>query len=70
MLAFQGHDDWIVEAVPASEAAGAWSQTVYQVDDSPRYAAVAPWTHDADGVSTWEPPVFLAAAAAPGRHDA
>lgn len=57
VLAFQGHDDWIVEAVPASEAAGAWSQTVYQVDDSPRYAAVAPWTHDADGVSTWEPPV-------------
>ena len=57
VLAFQGHDDWTVEAVPAAEAAGAWSQTVYQVDDSPRYAAVAPWTHDADGVSTWEPPV-------------
>ena len=57
VLAFQGHDDWTVEDVPAAERAGAWSQTVYQVDDSPRYAAVAPWTHDADGVSTWEPPV-------------
>lgn len=57
VLAFQGFDDWTVEAVSAAEAAGAWSQTVYQVDDSPRYAAVAPWTHDADGVSTWEPPV-------------
>ena len=57
MLAFQGHDDWTVEDVPDAEAAGAWSQTVYQVDDSPRYAAVAPWRHDADGVSTWEPPV-------------
>ena len=57
VLAFQGHDDWTVEPVAAETAAGAWSQTVYQVDDSPRYAAVAPWRHDADGVSTWEPPV-------------
>lgn len=57
VLAFQGHDDWTVETVPPAERAGAWSQTVYQVDDSPRYAAVARWTHDADGVSTWEPPV-------------
>jgi hypothetical protein len=57
VLAFQGHDDWTVEPVSAEEAAGVWSQTVYQVDDSPRYAAVAPWTHDEDGVSTWEPPV-------------
>ena len=57
VLAFQGHDDWTVEDVPADQAAGAWAQTVYQVDDSPRYAAVAPWTHDGDGVSTWEPPV-------------
>lgn len=57
VLAFQGHDDWTVEPVSADTAAGAWSQTVYQVDDSPRYAAVAPWRHDSDGVSTWEPPV-------------
>lgn len=57
MLAFQGFDDWTVEEIPAAEANGAWSQTVYQVDDSPRYAAIAPWSHDADGVSTWEPPV-------------
>jgi Family of unknown function (DUF6607) len=57
MLAFQGFDDWTVEEIAAAEANGAWSQTVYQVDDSPRYAAIAPWSHDADGVSTWEPPV-------------
>lgn len=57
VLAFQGFDDWTVEDVAAADRAGAWSQTVYQVDDSPRYAAVAPWTHDANGVSTWEPPV-------------
>ncbi|MFY0636820.1 DUF6607 family protein [Maricaulis maris] len=57
MLAFQGFDDWTVEEIAAADANGAWSQTVYQVDDSPRYAAVAPWHHDADGISTWEPPV-------------
>ena len=57
VLAFQGHDDWTVEAVDPADRDGAWSQTVYQVDDSPRYAAVARWRHDADGISTWEPPV-------------
>ena len=56
MLAFQGHDEWAVEAVAPADRAGAWSQTVYQVDDSPRYAAVAEWEHGIDA-STWEPPV-------------
>lgn len=56
VLAFQGHDEWTVEAVSAADQAGAWSQTVYQVDDSPRYAAVAEWDH-APEASTWEPPV-------------
>ncbi|WP_417491081.1 DUF6607 family protein [Maricaulis sp.] len=58
LLAFQGHDDWSVEGVSAAERTGAWSQTVYQVDDSPRYAAVGSWVHTADA-STWEPPVSL-----------
>ncbi len=56
VLAFQGHDDWTIEAVAPAARAGAWSQTVYQVDDSPRYAAVAPWDHGVNA-STWEPPV-------------
>ncbi|MEC9249264.1 MAG: DUF6607 family protein [Pseudomonadota bacterium] len=56
LLAFQGHDEWSIEAVSAADQAGAWSQTVYQVDDSPRYAAVAEWDH-APEASTWEPPV-------------
>ncbi|MBO6797376.1 MAG: hypothetical protein JJ889_09420 [Maricaulis sp.] len=56
VLAFQGHDEWTVEAVSHVDGAGAWSQTVYQVDDSPRYAAVAAWDH-APEASTWEPPV-------------
>lgn len=56
VLAFQGHDDWTVEDVSEADRAGAWSQTVYQVDDSPRYAAVGHWQHTPEA-STWEPPV-------------
>jgi hypothetical protein len=38
--------------VPAEARRGAWSQSVLQVDDSPRYAATGRWQH-AGGVSTW-----------------
>tara|TARA_R110000868_G_scaffold53744_4_gene168538 strand:- start:18024 stop:19013 length:990 start_codon:yes stop_codon:yes gene_type:complete len=56
VLAYQGHDDWTVDDVSAADRTGAWSQTVYQVDDSPRYAAVGRWTHTPEA-ATWEPPV-------------
>lgn len=56
VMDFAGHDDWIMRDVGAEEAAGAWAQSVYQVDDSPRYGAVGHWVHD-NGISTWEPPV-------------
>lgn len=49
-------DRWEAVPVPRGEREGAWSQTVYQVDDSPRYAAVARWEHDG-ALATWEPPV-------------
>lgn len=54
MMAFQGHDDWDMVDIGAAEASGAWSQSVYQVDDSPRYAGLARWEHEG-GISTWEP---------------
>ncbi|MCG8444083.1 MAG: hypothetical protein MI723_19950 [Caulobacterales bacterium] len=57
VLDYVGDERWETRAVTHGEAEGAWSQTVYQVDDSPRYAAVAAWRHGADGVSTWESPV-------------
>lgn len=58
LLAFTGHDNWEMRNLDAAIYAGSWSQTVYQVDDSPRYAAIARWQHD--GVaSTWEPAVSL-----------
>jgi hypothetical protein len=34
------------------EKSGLWTQTVLQVDDSPRYAASGRWKHEG-GVSTW-----------------
>ena len=56
MLAYRGSNTWDVVEIAPEEARGAWSQTVYRVDDSPRYAATARWDH-APEASTWEPPV-------------
>lgn len=53
VLLFRGDNTWSLEEVPAEKSAGAWSQTVYQVDDSPRYAGVAPWKHIGN-YSYWE----------------
>ena len=55
VLTFIGGNAWQWQSVPASERAGTWSQTVYQVDDSPRYGAVGAWTYD-DGIAEWTPP--------------
>jgi hypothetical protein len=52
VLVFIGGNAWETRPVPAAERAGKWSQTVYQVEDSPRYGAVGAWTHD-NGVSQW-----------------
>ncbi|WP_421790640.1 DUF6607 family protein [Hyphobacterium sp.] len=54
MMAFRGHDNWDMVEISDAEAAGAWSQSVYQVDDSPRYAGLARWEHG-EAISTWEP---------------
>ncbi len=56
VMAYRGFQRWEVLDVSADDRDGAWSQTVYQVDDSPRYAAVATWEHEPNA-STWEPPV-------------
>jgi hypothetical protein len=51
-LAYEGQNTWARRATPAAERRGAWTQTVLQVDDSPRYAALGRWEH-AKGLSTW-----------------
>ncbi len=52
LLAFSGGDTWELTDVAEELRDGAWSQTVYQVDDSPRYAGVGTW-ETVDGIKTW-----------------
>ena len=49
VLVFIGGNAWEWRDVPAADRQGAWSQTVYQVDDAPRYGAVARWAYE-DGI--------------------
>ena len=51
--AFQGRGAFARRVLDQESRDSAWTQTVYQVDDSPRYEAVGRWTH-APGVSYWQ----------------
>jgi uncharacterized protein DUF6607 len=53
VLRFRGNGRFEVQPVADTDARGAWSQTVYEVDDAPRYAGIGRWTH-ADGEDSWE----------------
>jgi hypothetical protein len=50
LLAYEGANTWARR--PVKDKSGFWTQTVLQVDDSPRYAAAGRWQHEA-GVSSW-----------------
>lgn len=52
ILTYQGGDSWKLVDVPEAMRAGRWSQTVYQVDDSPRYAGWGQW-EVTNGVQRW-----------------
>ena len=45
-------NEWVFSTLDKKERKGKWTQSVYQVDDSPRYSGTATWTH-VDGVSSW-----------------
>lgn len=49
---YAGGDRWERWAIAPPEAHGAWLQSVWQVDDSPRYTALGRWTHDGNA-SIW-----------------
>src|SRR5690606_21853417 len=49
---FQGENVWEPTTYSKAQARDGWMQSVYQVDDSPRYWGVGQWVHR-DGVSTW-----------------
>jgi hypothetical protein len=52
VLTYAGPNQWTVTPVSEADRAGAWSQTVWQTDDSPRYGGVGRWTY-ANGLSQW-----------------
>ncbi len=45
LFTYRGDSTWARRRLTAAEAAGTWSQAVYQVDDSPRYEAFGRWEH-------------------------
>ncbi len=60
ILEYRGNNTWRTVRTPAGEAAGKWSQAVYQVDDSPRYEALGEWVYDGNYAAwtsavTWRP---------------
>ena len=59
-LEFIGERQWQNRSLSEDERKGKWQQTVYQVDDGPRYAMRGSWQHNAaysawDSDSTWRP---------------
>jgi len=52
VLTYAGPDHWTLSPVAEGERRGAWSQTVWQTDDSPRYGGIGRWTYD-HGLPQW-----------------
>jgi hypothetical protein len=55
ILEYAGCHVWRTRHLDEGERRGKWAQHVYQVDDSPRYGAIAEWTYE-HGSATWAPP--------------
>jgi Family of unknown function (DUF6607) len=60
IVEYKGRDRWERRKLAPAENTGRWSQTVYQVDESPRYAGVGRWSHSGSFSSwisgdTWRP---------------
>ncbi|MGC4028237.1 MAG: hypothetical protein QM696_05130 [Steroidobacteraceae bacterium] len=52
VVEYQGAERWARRELSAAERQGKWSQTVYQVDEAPRYGALGRWQHSA-AFSSW-----------------
>ncbi|MES2444782.1 MAG: DUF6607 family protein [Pseudomonadota bacterium] len=52
VLVYSGPDEWTWQPVPEAARKGRWSQTVWQVDDSPRYGALGRW-EPVGGLRRW-----------------
>jgi hypothetical protein len=52
IVEYNGRDQWVRRSINRKDARGQWSQAVYQVDESPRYASIGRWEHT-PSFSTW-----------------
>jgi len=52
LVEYKGTNRWERRKLGSEPRTGQWSQTVYQVDESPRYASVGRWSHSGS-FSTW-----------------
>ena len=52
LFVYAGYDNWEQKPLNENEVKGTWAQSVYQVDDSPRYESIGKWEHNAN-FSTW-----------------
>jgi hypothetical protein len=52
LVEYQGKDTWQRRSLKKGDVKGKWTQSVYQVDDSPRYESFGRWDHS-PSMSTW-----------------
>jgi hypothetical protein len=50
--AYIGNETWKRKTVPWSKKRGTWTQSAYQVDDTPRYQSYGKWAHS-ENFSSW-----------------
>lgn len=60
IVEYKGIDRWQRRPLAEAERRAAWRQTVYQVDESPRYASLGRWQHSGSfsswlSADTWRP---------------
>ncbi len=60
IYSYQGKDAWQPVELSRKDRRGTWSQSVFQVDDSPRYEGYGTWVHDStqsywQSHDTWRP---------------
>jgi hypothetical protein len=60
IVEYRGNATWQRRLLSSSEGKGRWLQTVYQVDESPRYASLGTWQHEMTfsswiSAETWRP---------------
>ncbi len=49
---YNGFEDWKFKTLPKNKVKGQWTQSVFEVDDKPRYSGSSSWIH-VDGRTFW-----------------